>query len=419
MICLNSIAGWSVGVAACVMMVFTAVGQDVNENDRFRVIERPLDYNEYQHAEADVATVRPAQRDFDEAYLDQMEVPAGFEVSVFARDLENPRIIRAAASGRIFVTERDANRVRMLYDSDGNGEADVSEVVAEGLSDVHGLAINGDWLYMVGIENLWRARIAGDGMLGEPELLRDDLPNAGQHPNRTIDFDPDERLYVTIGSMTNAVPEQEPRSATIMSGSAEAGDLTVYAEGLRNTIGFDWHPQTGQLWAMDHGSDMRGNDVPPEELNRIEEGGHYGWPFCFGQQEVDYMVSADPEDQTKQEFCATTEPMVMGYTPHAAPMQFVFYSGDAFPEQYRNDAFVTMRGSWNREPASGYEVVRVDFDDTGQPTSMEPFVGRWLVEEGRAHFGRIVGLAQTQDGALLVTDDTNGMVYRIAYTEGR
>lgn len=396
-------------------MSVTSMAQVADDEAGVQVIEQPQEQGDLQKAFAASFTLRPEERDFDDAYLDQLELPEGFRISVFARDLENPRIIRVAPGGQAYVAERNASRVRMLQDTSGDGMADVSRVVASGLNQVHGLAVHDGWLYMVGIHDLWRARISEDGSLAEPEHLLDDLPNAGQHPNRTIDVGPDEMMYLSIGSTTNANEEQEPEMATIMRGQLDGTGLAIYAEGLRNTIGFDWHPTSGQLWGMDHGSDMRGNDIPPEELNRIEQDRHYGWPFCYGEREVDFVLSADPEDQTKQEFCAGTEPMTLGYTPHAAPMQMVFYRGEAFPDPYRSSAFVAMRGSWNRSPAVGYEIARVEFDNTGRPAGIQPFAGSWLLDEGRAHFGRLVGLAEAIDGSLLVTDDANGIVYRIAY----
>jgi glucose/arabinose dehydrogenase len=360
-------------------------------------------------------TVRPAKREVTPERVRSLRVPDGFAIEVFEDGLENPRILAAHSGGWLYVSEREAGRVRLLQDTDGDGRADRSEVVAEDLDEVHGLAIHDGWLYMVGIHDLWRARIQGNGALGEPEHLRDDLPNAGQHPNRTIGFDRQGRMYLTIGSTTNAFPEEEPEMATMMRGSADGSNLEIYAEGLRNTIGFGWHPETGELWGMDHGSDGRGNDTPLEELNRIREGRHYGWPFCHNDRQVDWMVPAEPEEGDKASFCATSEPDVLRYQAHAAPMQMAFYTGDAFPAEYRNDAFAAMRGSWNRNPPVGYEVVRIRFNDGGQPTAIEPFITGWLIENGRAQFGRLTGMASGADGALYLTDDSGGVVYRIAY----
>jgi glucose/arabinose dehydrogenase len=365
-------------------------------------------------------TVRPARRDATPERIAGLRVPAGFRISVFAEGLEQPRVIRAAPGGLVYVAEREAGQVRLLRDTNGDGRADVSQVVSDGLREelrgVHGLAVHDGWLYMVTETELYRARIQQDGSLTGRQLLWDGIPAGGQHPNRTIEIGPDGMLYLSIGSTCNACVEPMEEHATLMRMNRDATNREIFAEGLRNTIGFGWHPVSGRLYGFDHNSDGRGNDWPPEELNHIQEGRHYGWPFCGGNREVDYQLPSGPDGMGREEFCAGTEPPVLTYQGHAAPMQMVYYGGTQFPAEFRGDAFVTMRGSWNRNPPVGYEVVRVRFDAAGVPQSIDPFVSGWLVEGGRAHFGRLMGITVAGDGALLLTDDTNGVVYRIAYT---
>jgi glucose/arabinose dehydrogenase len=165
---------------------------------------------------------------------------------------------------------------------------------------------------------------------------------------------------------------------------------------------------------MDHGSDWRGDDQPPEELNRILDGRDYGWPFCFGDRQPDPYLSAEPARLTTAGHCRRSEPPVLTYQAHSAPIALVFYTGGQFPAEYRNDAFVAMRGSWNREPPTGYKVVRLRFQG-GAPQGFEDFLTGFLIEEGRAHFGRPAGLAVARDGALLLSDDTNGVIYRVTH----
>jgi glucose/arabinose dehydrogenase len=365
------------------------------------------------------ATVRPERRDFTEDLLARINLPSGFRIQVFAEGLENPRVMRVAPNGDVYVAEREAGRVRLLRDSNGDGRADVSRVVGDGfrqdLRGVHGLAMRDGRLFMVTETELFSAPILGDGALGEVTVHMDDIPAGGQHPNRTMEWGPDGRLYLSIGSTCNACVEPMEEHATLVRIDPETWEREVFAGGLRNTIGFGWHPVSGRLFGLDHNSDGRGHDWPPEELNHIREGRHYGWPFCGGNQEVDWHLPTDPEGVTREEFCAGTETPVLTYQGHAAPMQMVYYTGDRFPARFHNDAFVTMRGSWNRNPPVGYEVVRVRFDDAGHPIAIEPFASGWLLEGGRAHFGRLMGIAQSADGALLVGDDTNGVIYRIAY----
>ena len=370
------------------------------------------------------STVRPGARQFSPDLLSALTLPEGFRISVFAEGLEEPRTIVVHENGDVYIAERSAGQVRLLRDTDGDGRADDSRVVASGLGQdlegVHGLAIREGWLYMVTETELYRAQIGAGGDLGDVERLSDDIPAGGQHPNRTLGFSPTGEMFLSIGSTCNACVEPQDDHAALHR-VADDGSRTLFAEGLRNTIAFGWHPATGDLWGLDHNSDGRGEDWPPEELNRIVEGEHYGWPFCGGDREPDHQVSQDPSDprpMTKQEFCATTQGPELVYTAHAAPMQVVFYEGDAFPAEYRHDAFATMRGSWNRNPPSGYEVVRIRFDDAGAPTGIESFITGWLLEEGRAHGGRLMGLAATPDGALLLGDDANGVVLKVEYDGG-
>jgi glucose/arabinose dehydrogenase len=190
----------------------------------------------------------------------------------------------------------------------------------------------------------------------------------------------------------------------------------VFASGLRNTIGFAFHPTTQELWGMDHGSDWRGDNTPPEELNRIALGLNYGWPYCFGKGEIDPVIE-DPDGTTKAAYCAATAPSVLESQAHGAPIGLAFYAGTAFGAEYTGDAFVALHGSWNRVPPTGYKVVRITFDDTGEPQGFEDFVTGFLIEDGAAQFGRPAGVTVTDEGALLFSDDDNGMIYRVTASE--
>lgn len=349
--------------------------------------------------------------------IGQLKAPAGFHVQKFAEDLKGARIIVVAGDGAIYVTRREPGDCLLLRDTDNDGKADEQIPVAH-IPGLHGLAISpdGSKAYMVTVNELYVADRASDGMFGVPKKLIKDLPDAGQHPNRTISFGPDGMLYLSVGSTTNAANEPNPESATILKISPDATSRTIFARGLRNTIGFSWHPQTHEFWGMDHGIDFLGSDNTPEELNKIEEGKHYGWPIVFGQGQIN-IQPAPPNELSRDEFKKMTTPATLLYTSHAAPMQMAFYTGTQFPEEYRNDAFVTMRGSWNRFPPAGYEVVRIHFEN-GQPAAIEPFITGFLVSENDGQYGqfaRLVGCAVTHDGALLVGDQEQGIIYRVSY----
>lgn len=356
--------------------------------------------------------------------LSKLELPDGFEIEVFARDLINPRMLAAADNGSVYVTRRSVGDVVMLRDNDGDGRADQREVVAN-RPQMHGIAIDGSTMYLVTVNELYRTDIGRNGTLGELELLLDDLPGAGQHPNRTLAVGPDGKLYLSVGSSCNACSESDPENATLLQVDADGSRRRIFASGLRNTIGFGFHPASGELYGMDHGIDWLGDNVQHEELNHLVEGQQYGWPYIYADSRH------NPQDQPPGEISLeawakqSREP-VGYYTPHAAPMQMAFYTAEQFPEEYRGDAFVAMRGSWNRKPPSGYEVVRVMFDDAGKPTGFEPFLTGFLSgpDDASAAAGaqkwtqaaRLAGVAVANDGALLISDDANGIIYRVSYT---
>lgn len=222
-------------------------------------------------------------------------------------------------------------------------------------------------------------------------------------------------LFDQLLGPCDACPIDNAEYATLLKADLDGTNRQIVASGLRNTIGFGWHPDTGALWGMDHGSDWRGDDIPPEELNAIEQGKDYGWPYCYGNRVVDPVIQ-DPKGMTKQMYCQMTQPPVLTNQAHEAPIGWTFYTADQFPERFRNSAFVAFRGSWNRIPATGYKIARVVFDD-GQPTEIEDFVTGFLIENGKAEFARLAGVAVAQDGSLLFTDDEHGMIYRVAYTD--
>ncbi len=353
----------------------------------------------------------PGLMDADDNRVGQLRVPVGFQIEKFAEGLTKPRMMLTNSTGQTYVTSREAGLVYLLEDTTGDGKADRIETVAE-IEEAHGLAIRENQLYIVAVKELYVADMAADGSLGAPQLLNGNLPDGGQHPNRTMGFGPDGMLYISIGSTCNSCPEPNPLHATMLRGNPDGTGMQIYAKGLRNTVGFDWHPETGDFWGMDHGIDMLGDEQQMEELNLIAEGGNYGWPYIYDNGR--YNPYPRPENMTYQEYSAMTTFPHLLHTAHAAPMAMVFYNGGQFPEDYNGDAFVAFRGSWNRSRPSGYNVGRVRFSN-GQPTAIEDFVTGFLVDNNRSHFARPVGLTVMQDGSLLLSEDTNGVVYRIHY----
>lgn len=360
-------------------------------------------------------TLIPAAERPTEELMAALEVPEGFSVEVFADNLGNARIMAQSEDGTVYLTRREEQDVMALVDEDGDGAADTMRSVAEGLPYVNGITIHEGMVYLATDTSVYRAPIEASGDFGVMEVLIADLPDAGQHPNRTLAVGPDGMLYITVGSTCNVCEDTNPENATILRANLDGSEREIFASGLRNTIGFGWHPETGVLYGMDHGSDNHGDDTPPEELNRLELGNDYGWPFCYGNRQVDNYFSMTPTGATGPEVCAQTQAPVLTYQAHSAPIGWVYYSGSAFPEDYRNDAFIAMRGSWNRDPAVGYKVVRLHFEN-GEPAAFEDFLSGFLLPGGVTQFGRPAGLLVAQDGSLLVADDTGGVIYRVAYT---
>jgi glucose/arabinose dehydrogenase len=357
---------------------------------------------------------QPELVEFEESLLENLQLPPGFEIQVFAQDLGNPRKLAIAEDGTVYATRRESGDVIRLRDTDGDWRADEIEVVAEGIDHINGVIIHEGRIYLGPPTQVLVADLNDDGSLGELEVFMADLPDGGQHPNRTFAMGPDGMFYISIGSSCNACDESNEEHATMLRAEADGTNRSIYAEGLRNTVGFSWHPETGELWGLDMGTDWRGDDSPPEELNHIEQGHHYGWPFCWGDRQVDPYLPDEPEGMTKEEFCPTTAPPRLTYQAHASPLDMLFYNGEQFPEDYRGDALVTLRGSWNRFPAVGYKLVRIRFEN-GEPVAFEDFITGFLINEGREQFGRPVGIVMGNDGAIFFADDTNGVIYRVSY----
>lgn len=355
---------------------------------------------------------RPELRDFDESYLDDLALPEGFAIGVYAAGLQHARML-AVHESHVYLTRPLQGDVLRLVDADSDGVAESRISVVTDLMQVHGIAFSGSSIFLATDKQVYQGNVNDAGNVGGLMPIGQELPDGGQHPYRTLGVGPDSRLYISVGSNCDACEQLDPELAAMLRANPNGLERTVFASGLRNTIGFGWHPDTDELWGMDHGSDWRGNDLPPEELNRIESGNDYGWPYCFAKRQLDPVID-DPVGMSKAEYCAETAPSVFEYQAHGAPIGMTFYASAGFPEEYEGDAFIAMHGSWNRFPPTGYEVVRLRFDE-GAPIAFEAFVSGFLIEEGRAIFGRPAGIAVAPDGALLFSDDANGVVYRVSY----
>ncbi|WP_400191642.1 PQQ-dependent sugar dehydrogenase [Hymenobacter sp. B81] len=372
--------------------------------------------NDYEKTVKDgfpVNVFKPGKVEATDARVAQLKAPAGFTVSKFAENVGKPRMLAVAPNGDVYVSDRDKGTVMLVRDANQDGKAELTKTLVQ-RPDLHGLALKDGKLYLSAIRELFVADVKADGTLGELKTLYNDLPDAGQHPNRTLAFGPDGQLYLSVGSTCNACDERNKEQATMLLVKPDGSGRRVWARGLRNTIGFGWHPVSKALWGFDHGIDWLGDEDQREELNELREGADYGWPYVYADGKI--PPHPQPADMTPEQYAAKTVKPALLYAAHAAPLGMVFNTGRQFPQEYQNDAFATMHGSWNRAEPSGYRIVRVRYDAQGRATGIEDFVTGWLVNGNKEQFGRVCGIAQHPDGSLLVTDDSNGVIYRVAYT---
>ncbi len=344
----------------------------------------------------------------------RMHVPEGFSIGIFAQGISNARFLRFTSAGDLLVSSpRESTIFLLARDADGDGRADAVRPLLRGLDRPHGMDFLGEWLYVAEMGAVKRVRYdaAARATRGELETVVSDLPRGGNHVTRTLRFGPDGWMYVSVGSSCNVCIERDPRRAAIVRYRPDGTGEELYATGLRNAVGFDWQPESGALFATDNGRDLLGDDFPPCELNRVERGGFYGWPFANGNRVPDPDFGAGHEDRVR-----SSQPPVHGFVAHTAPLGITFYRGESFPERYRNAAFVAQHGSWNRTRKSGYRVVLLQWDGATGAIRESDFVLGFELDEDV--IGRPVDVLDGPDGALYISDDYAGAVYRVTY-EGR
>ena len=338
------------------------------------------------------------------ASLDDVQLPPGFSIEIYA-DVPKARSLALGDRGTLFVSTRKARSVYAVVEN-RDGSTRTIEIL-DGMSTPNGIAFHDGDLYVAEIDRVYRYRNAEDHLesMPEGEVLDIDLPSDRHHGWRYIGFGPDGKLYISIGAPCNIC--DEPGYAQIIRVNPDGSGRETYASGVRNSVGFTWHPETDELWFTDNGRDMLGDDIPPCELNRApRQGLHFGYPYCHGADVSDPKFGAGRS-------CDDYTPPVQALGPHVAPLGVRFYTGEMFPAAYRGHVFIAEHGSWNRSEKIGYRVtlVRLDRD---RAVSYEPFAWGWLQNEQVS--GRPVDLVVKEDGSLLVSDDFAGKVYRITYT---
>lgn len=350
----------------------------------------------------------PESADNSKYPLDRINLPKGFKISVFA-EVDNARSLALSPSGVVYVGNRSGDKVYAVKDTDGDWKADEKHIIASGLEMPNGVAYKDGHLYVAEVSRILRFSNIEKDLKNppQPEVVYDQYPKEHHHGWKYIAFGPDGKLYVPVGAPCN-ICESEEIYASITRINPDGTGLEIFAEGVRNTVGFDWHPETNALWFTDNGRDMMGDNMPPCELNRAsEKGWHFGYPYCHGND------IGDPEFGHKRS-CSEFKKPVWNFEAHTAPLGMKFYAGQMFPEEYKGDIIVAQHGSWNRSSKIGYRLMRVQVDNQ-KVTNAEVFADGWLNHEAQEAWGRPVDVLQLPDGSLLVSDDHAGLIYRIAY----
>jgi glucose/arabinose dehydrogenase len=338
--------------------------------------------------------------------------PAGTTVSRFAEDLPNVRFLRFAPGGALFASVPSGGRVvRLEPDRDGDARSDGRRDALTGLNRPHGLDFFDGWLYVAETDAVGRTRLdpAGGASSSTFERIVTGLPGGGNHWTRTLGFGPDGWMYVSVGSSCNVCREEDGRRAALLRFRPDGSGEEVFATGLRNSVGFDWRPADGQLYATDNGRDLLGDDFPPCELNRVVRGGFYGWPVANGDRVPDPDFGKGQEARIE-----TSTPPVHAFRAHNAPLGMTFLQGEGVPPGYRGAAVVALHGSWNRTRKDGYKVVSLHWTSDGRIEERD-FLTGFLGSTDDDLIGRPVDVAQGPDGSVYVSDDYAGSVYRVEW----
>jgi glucose/arabinose dehydrogenase len=341
--------------------------------------------------------------------LERINLPKGFKIHIYAREVPGARSMAMGTQKVVFVGSRDQGTVYALVDHDGDGQSDKKHVVASDLHSPNGVAFRNNALYVAEISRVIRLDNIMERLADPPApvVVNDDFPSDPHHGWKYIAFGPDGKLYVPVGAPCNVCLKEDPRFATIMRMNADGSGLEIFAEGIRNTVGFDWHPVSGVLWFTDNGRDWMGDDKPPDILARAPRPGmHFGFPFCH----AGYL--ADPEFGDRRSCSEFAKPSIK-LGPHVAALGMKFYTGRQFPKEFYQDIFIAEHGSWNRTVPIGYRITRVRLNGN-EAVSYEVFAEGWL--RGVKAFGRPVDILILSDGSMLVSDDRAGVIYRIHYS---
>ncbi|WP_347986701.1 PQQ-dependent sugar dehydrogenase [Methylomonas sp. AM2-LC] len=342
------------------------------------------------------------------AMLKQLQLPAGFKISIFADHLPTARSLALGDNGIVYVGSRDGN-VWALQDNDGDGLAEQQYILAKDLYMPNGVAYKEGSLYVAEVHRIIRFDAIGAHLSQPPQpvVVFNKFPTDKRHGWKYLRFGPDGKLYTAIGMPCNICKPENELFGTLVRLNADGSEFEILAKGIRNSVGFTWEPTSGQLYFNDNGRDYLGDNLPPEELNLWSQPGqHFGFPYCHAG------IVSDPEFGGEKK-CAEFSGPVWTYKAHIAPLGMHFYTGTQFPAKYRQQLLVAQHGSWNRTEPQGYQIAMINFKN-GKPQAEQVFINGWLTTSGEV-LGRPVDILQTQEGSLLISDDKLGVIYKVEY----
>jgi len=341
----------------------------------------------------------------DQEIVGQLVVADGYQISIFANDLNNARALIITDNNDLIVSRPKIGTLTLVYkDADQNGHSDGQKLLLNGLNKPHGIALHDGWLYIAETNAVLRIQYDSQQrkLIGTPRyIIRDSFPGGGNHWSRTIKIGPDNKLYLSVGSSCNVCIEDSPKRASILQYDLDGGNETPFASGLRNTVGFDWQPSTNLMFGVDNGRDFLGENQPPEELNQIKKYAHYGWPYEHGNS------IADPDYATSKPNTLTTNAPNHLMTAHSAPLSLMFPRHN---KALQGMALVSFHGSWNRAEKSGYKVISLSISNDAKVTQRDFITG---FERNGTVIGRPVDLAEDKQGNIYLSDDYAGKIYKI------
>jgi len=344
----------------------------------------------------------------DQNLLETISLPPGFEIELYATDVVNARAMALGDNGTLFVGSRSAGKIYALVDENEDMYAEKMYVISERLQAPSGVTFRDGSLYASAVDRILRFDDIENSLNNPPSpvVVTDNLPNERHHGWKFIDFGPDDMLYVPVGAPCNVCIRPDPFSS-ILRITPNGSNMEVFARGVRNSVGFAWHPVTKTLWFTDNGRDNLGDNIPPGELNHAYKSGlHFGFPHCHGSDIPDPRFGKEAD-------CANFEPPAQTLGPHVAPLGMTFYDGEMFPNDYLNQVFIAEHGSWNRSKKIGYRITLVRLNDYQEAVKYETFADGWL--QGEKAWGRPADVMVMKDGSLLISDDTADSIYRITY----